>query len=73
MPKFEVSFYAPVMAYKTLIVEAVDEDEAYNTANELIDEPFYNDPTKWELEFTDHVEVDDVKEIGVETTPVTRS
>lgn len=76
MPRYEVTFIAPVTASKVIVVDAANEDEAYNAAFEMIEEPFYNDATKWELEFEDAVQVDDVQEIeeiGVETTPVTRS
>lgn len=73
MPKYEVTFIAPVMASKTLVVDAINEDEAYNTAYEMIEEPFYNDLTKWELEFEDAIQVDDVQEVVVESTTVTRS
>lgn len=73
MPKYEVTFIAPVMASKTLVVDAINEDEAYNTAYEMIEEPFYNDLTRWELEFEEAIQVDDVQEIEVDTIPVTSS
>lgn len=73
MPKYEVSFIAPVFASKTLIVVANDEDEAYNTAFALIDEPYYQDLKKWDLTFDDSVQCDGISEIEVETTSVTRS
>lgn len=73
MARYEVSFIAPVFASKTLIVDAATEDEAYNTAFGMIEEPFYSDLTKWELTFDDSIQCDGINEIEVETTSVTRS
>lgn len=63
MPRYEVSFIAPVLASKTLIVDAPTEDEAYNIAFAMVEEPFYQDLTKWELEFDDCVQCDGINEL----------
>lgn len=71
MPKYEVSFIAPVLASKTLIVVAPNEEEAYNIAFSLIDDPYYQDLKKWDLDFDDSPQCDGIIEIEAETASVT--
>ena len=73
MSRYEVSFVVPVVASKTLLVEAPNEDEAYNIAYEMIDGDYYKDPKVWDLEFDDAAQCDGILEIGAGTAPITRS
>lgn len=63
MPRYEVSFIAPVVACKTIIVDADTEDEAYNVALGMVEEPYYQDLKVWELEFDDCVQCEGITEI----------
>jgi hypothetical protein len=63
MAKYEVSFIAPVLASKTILVEAESEDDAYNVAFSMVEEPYYQDLKVWDLEFDDCIQCDGIAEI----------
>jgi hypothetical protein len=52
-----------VTASTSIMVEAATEDEAEIIADEMLSDPFYENPKKWELSEPNEIDIDRIVEL----------